>query len=84
MNINNIDDLKRTAHELNNKISRESAFEKLLRVLTDYGMDEDLAAQMISDCIDEQYELDEIAETINNTYQDNKEVVINNGNEYKA
>ena len=41
MNIKSIDDLKRIAHELNDKISNESAFDKLLKVLTDNGMDED-------------------------------------------
>ena len=84
MNINNIDDLKRTAHELKNEIDEESAFEKLLSVLVGYGMDEDQASHMIADCIDEQYELDEVSKLLNDIYQDTKEVVINNGNEYKA
>lgn len=84
MNINNVDDLKKLAHELKNEINEESAFDKLLKVLTDNGMDEDKAAQMIADCIDEQYELDEVSKSLNGIYQDAKEVVINNGNEYKA
>lgn len=84
MNINNVDDLKRIAHELKNEIDSESAFEKLLKVLTDFGMDEDKAAQMIADCIDEQYELDKVAETLHEIYQDAKEVVINNGEKFEA
>ena len=43
------------------KLNEGSAFETLLKVLVDYGMDEEKAAQMIADCIDEQYELDEIS-----------------------
>lgn len=84
MNIKNVDDLKRVAHELNNEIDEESAFEKLLSVLVGYGIDEDQASQMIADCIDEQYEIDEVSKSLNDIYQDAKEVVINNGNEYKA
>lgn len=70
--------------ELNYILEEMPAFEKLLQALVSYGMDENKAAQMIADCINEQYELDKIAETLHDAYQDAKEVVINNGNEYKA
>lgn len=82
--INNLNELQKFAKETKEKLNEDSAFERLLQVLVDYGMDENKAAQMIADCIDEQYELDKIAETLHDAYQDAKEVVINNGSEYKA
>ena len=54
------------------KLEEDSAFEKLLKVLVDYGMDEEEAAQMIADCIDEQYELDNIKNQLSNIYQEAK------------
>jgi len=54
------------------KLEEDSAFEKLLKVLVDYGMDEEKAAQMIADCIDEQYELDNIKNQLSNIYQEAK------------
>jgi len=84
MNINSIDDLKRIANDFKSEISDGSAFDKLLKVLTDYGMDEDRASQMIADCIDEQYELDKVSELLSDIYQDAKEVVLNNGEEFEA
>lgn len=54
------------------KLEEDSAFEKLLKVLTDYGMNEEIAAQMIADCIDEQYELDGIRNQLANIYQEAK------------
>ena len=82
--INNVDDLKKLAHEANSNLDEESAFERLLKVLTDYGMNEDEAAQMIADCIDEQYALDAVADKFNNVYQDAKEVIINYGQKFDA
>ena len=62
---NRLADLERKLEMIINdaelKLEEDSAFEKLLKVLVDYGMDEEKAAQMIADCIDEQYELDEIS-----------------------
>ena len=54
------------------KLEEDSAFEKLLKVLVDYGMDEEKAAQMIADCIDEQYELDNIKDQLSSIYQEAK------------
>ena len=54
------------------KLEEDSAFEKLLKVLVDYGMDEEKAAQMIADCIDEQYELDNIRDQFSGIYQEAK------------
>lgn len=54
------------------KLEEDSAFETLLKVLVDYGMDEEKAAQMIADCIDEQYELDEISTKFANIYSEAK------------
>lgn len=54
------------------KLEEDSAFEKLLKILVDYGMDEEKAAQMIADCIDEQYELDNIKDQLSNIYQEAK------------
>ena len=54
------------------KLEEDSAFEKLLKVLVDYGMDEEKAAQMIADCIDEQYELDNIRDQLSSIYQEAK------------
>ena len=54
------------------KLEEDSAFEKLLKVLVDYGMDEEKAAQMIADCIDEQYELDNIRGQFSGIYQEAK------------
>ena len=54
------------------KLEEDSAFEKLLKVLVDYGMNEESAAQMIADCIDEQYELDNIKNQLSNIYQEAK------------
>ena len=54
------------------KLEEDSAFEKLLKVLVNYGMDEEEAAQMIADCIDEQYELDEISNSFANIYSEAK------------
>ena len=54
------------------KFEEDSAFEKLLKVLVNYGMDEENAAQMIADCIDEQYELDNIKNQLSNIYQEAK------------
>lgn len=82
--IRNVDVLKKLAHEANSMLEEDSAFERLLKVLTDHGMNEDKAAQMIADCITEQYQLDAIADTFNDVYQDAKETVTNLGVEYKA
>ena len=82
--INNLNELKEFAEEVKKKLNEDSAFERLLQVLVNYGMDEEIAAQMIADCINEQYELDKIADSFNNIYQDNKDVAINNGINYKA
>ena len=54
------------------KLEEDSAFEKLLKVLVDYRMDEEKAAQMIADCIDEQYELDNIRDKLSSIYQEAK------------
>ena len=54
------------------KLNEDSAFETLLKVLVDYGMDEEKAAQMIADCIDEQYELDNIKNQLFSIYQEAK------------
>ena len=54
------------------KLEEDSAFEKLLKILVDYGMDEEKAAQMIADCIDEQYELDSIRDQFSCIYQEAK------------
>ena len=54
------------------KLDEDSAFETLLKVLVDYGMDEEKAAQMIVDCIDEQYELDEISTKFADIYSEAK------------
>ena len=54
------------------KLNEDSAFETLLKVLVDYGMDEEKAAQMIADCIDEQYELDNIRDQFSGIYQEAK------------
>ena len=54
------------------KLNEDSAFETLLKVLVDYGMDEEKAAQMIADCIDEQYELDEISTKFADIYSEAK------------
>ena len=54
------------------KLNEDSAFETLLKVLVDYGMDEEKAAQMIADCIDEQYELDEISTKFADIYSETK------------
>ena len=54
------------------KLEEDFAFEKLLKVLVDYGMDEEKAAQMIADCIDEQYELDNIRDQLSSIYQEAK------------
>ena len=54
------------------KLEEDSAFEKLLKVLVDYGMDEEKAAQMIADCVDEQYELDNIRDQLSSIYQEAK------------
>ena len=54
------------------KLNEDSAFETLLKVLVDYGMDEEKAAQMIADCIDEQYELDEISTKFAGIYSEAK------------
>lgn len=69
-------DLEKKFHTIINdadlKLEEDSAFEKLLKVLVDYGMDEEKAAQMIADCIDEQYELDNIKNQLSNIYQEAK------------
>jgi len=70
MNIDEFDELIKNCKD---KLSSDSAFEKLLKVLVDYGMDENLAAEMIADCIDEQYELDEIKNDLSNAYQEAKD-----------
>ena len=57
------------------KIEESPAFEKLLKVLVDYGMDEEKAAQMIADCIDEQYELDELSDKFFNMYSEAKKEI---------
>lgn len=54
------------------KLEEDSAFEKLLKALVNYGMDEENAAQMIADCIDEQYELDNIKDQFSSIYQEAK------------
>ena len=54
------------------KLNGDSAFETLLKVLVDYGMDEEKAAQMIADCIHEQYELDEISTKFADIYSEAK------------
>ena len=54
------------------KLNEDSAFETLLKVLVDYGMKEEKAAQMIADCIDEQYELDSIQQQFIGIYQEAK------------
>lgn len=54
------------------KLDKDSAFEKLLKVLVNYGMSEQDAAQMIADCIDEQYELDEISTKFAGIYSEAK------------
>ena len=54
------------------KINEDSAFETLLKVLVGYGMNEEKAAQMIADCIDEQYELDNIRDQFSGIYQEAK------------
>jgi len=69
MNIDEFDELIKNCKE---KLSGDSAFEKLLKVLVDYGMDENLAAEMIVDCIDEQYELDEISTKFASIYSEAK------------
>lgn len=82
--IETLKDLKKFAHEAHDALGEDSAFEKLLKVLVEYGMNEDKAAQMIADCIDEQYKLDEIAEKFSEIYHNAKETIINDGREYKA
>ena len=62
----------------------ESAFEKLLKVIVGYGMDEQVAEEMIADCITEQYELDEIRDQLADIYFDAKEIDVNNGQKYDA
>ena len=59
-------------NDANLKLEEDSAFEKLLKVLVDYGMDEEKAARMIADCIDEQYELDNIRDQLSSIYQEAK------------
>ena len=54
------------------KLNDDSAFETLLKVLVTYGMDEEKAAQMIADCIDEQYELDQISTKFADIYSEAK------------
>ena len=54
------------------ELNEDSAFETLLKVLVGYGMDEENAAQMIADCIDEQYELDGIRDQLAGVYQETK------------
>ena len=63
---------KNIINEAECKLEDDSAFEKLLKVLVNYGMNEDDAAQTIADCIDEQYELDGIRDQLANVYQDAK------------
>lgn len=64
-----------TTNEAECKLNEESAFEKLLQVLVNYGIDEDEASQMIADCIGEQYKLDEIGESLSNVYQEALDIV---------
>lgn len=64
--------LNNLIEESKEKLSEDSAFETLLQVLVNYGMDEEKAAQMIADCIDEQYELDEISNSFANIYSEAK------------
>ena len=61
--------------ECEEKLQGDSAFEKLLKVLVDFGMNVDDAAQMIADCIDEQYELDGVRDKLSSVYQDAKEAI---------
>ena len=82
--IRNIDDLKKLAHEANSNLDEDSAFERLLKILVDFGVKESKAEKLIADCINEQYQLDAIADKFNEAYQDNKDVVINQGNNYHA
>ena len=63
---------KNLIEESKEQLSEDSAFETLLKVLVSYGMDEKKAAQMIADCIDEQYELDEILNSFANIYSEAK------------
>ena len=64
--------LKMIINDAEIKLQEDSAFEKLLKVLVGYGMDEENAAQMIADCIDEQYELDGIRDQLAGVYQEAK------------
>ena len=66
------------------ELGNESAFEKLLKILVEFGVKESEAEKLISDAINEQYAFDEIAEKFSNAYQDNIEMVINQGNNYQA
>ena len=67
--------LQNAIDEAKLKLEDDSAFEKLLKVLVSYGMDEENAAQMIADCIDEQYELDGIRDQFANIYQEAKDEI---------
>ena len=64
--------LKMIINDVELKLEEDSAFEKLLKVLVDYGMNKEKAAQMIADCIDEQYELDNIKGQLSSIYQEAK------------
>ena len=64
--------LQNAIDEAKLKLEDGSAFEKLLKILVGYGMDEENAAQTIADCIDEQYELDSIQQQFIGIYQEAK------------
>lgn len=82
--IKDLEDLKRFAHEAKEELCNESAFEKLLKILVEFDVKESEAEKLISDAINEQYAFDKIVEKFSNVYQDNIEMVINQGNNYQA
>ena len=63
---------------------KENAFEKLLNILVQAGYEEETAAELIADVIDEQYELDRIGNEISNIYKDAKEILDKNEQKYLA
>ena len=65
-------------------ILKENAFEKLLNILVQAGYEEETAAELIADVIDEQYELDRIGKELSNIYKDAKEIVDKNEQKYVA
>ena len=53
------------------KPEEDSSFDKLLNLLISFGVDEEVGAEMIANCISEQYQIDQIRDEIRADYLSN-------------